>query len=128
MIEPLETPADAAVRETWEETGLVIALTHVVGVLGGPACTVTYDNGDRMAWVATLFGGHPVGGTLRPDGDETVETRYVGRDEWRALPIRPHLPLFLDAAFAPQASAHFEPATWRPPVSDSSPPTPGDPP
>ena len=26
MVEPYETPADAAVRETWEETGLFVAL------------------------------------------------------------------------------------------------------
>ena len=34
MIEPYETPADAAVRETWEETGLFVALTRIVGVFG----------------------------------------------------------------------------------------------
>jgi 8-oxo-dGTP pyrophosphatase MutT (NUDIX family) len=33
-IEPGETPADAAVREAWEETGLLVRLTRLVGVFG----------------------------------------------------------------------------------------------
>ena len=115
MIEPLEIPADAAVREMWEETGLLVELTHIVGVIGGPECTVTYGNGDRMAWVATLFAGRPIGGRLQPDGVETIEARYVARDEWRSLPCRSHLPLFLEAAFDPSHAPHFRPPTWRPP-------------
>ncbi len=35
LIEPGETPADAAVRETWEETGLIVELTGILGVYGG---------------------------------------------------------------------------------------------
>ena len=34
MIEPYETPSDAAVREMWEETALYVQLTHVIGVFG----------------------------------------------------------------------------------------------
>jgi NUDIX domain len=34
-IEPGETPADAAVREAWEETGGLVRLTRLVGVFGG---------------------------------------------------------------------------------------------
>src|SRR4051794_32710585 len=55
MMDPYETPADAAVREMWEETGLHVELTNIVGVFGGPHCTSTYPNGDRLAWVATVF-------------------------------------------------------------------------
>src|SRR5512144_1972777 len=49
MLEPYETPADAAVRETWEETGLLVRLVRIVGVFGGPVCSTTYRNGDRIA-------------------------------------------------------------------------------
>src|SRR4051812_37211449 len=65
MIEPHETPADAAVRETWEETGVLAHLTRVIGVFGGPLCDVTYRNGDQLAWVATLFAARPVRGEPR---------------------------------------------------------------
>ena len=46
-VEPGETPADAAVREAWEETGLIVHLTRLVGVFGGPHYVVHYRNGDR---------------------------------------------------------------------------------
>lgn len=115
MIEPGETPADAAVRETWEETGLVVELTRIVGVFGGDLCTSTYANGDRIAWVSTVFEACPTAGTLRPDNVETLEVRYFGIDELRALARRPHVDLFVDAALKRSAAAVFQPAAWQPP-------------
>src|SRR5438128_211926 len=47
LIEPGEHPADAAVRETWEETGLTVEITGVLGVYGGPDLIVDYPNGDQ---------------------------------------------------------------------------------
>src|SRR5205085_6266984 len=32
LIDPMETPSDGAVRETHEETGLLIEITNVLGV------------------------------------------------------------------------------------------------
>ncbi|MDQ6618579.1 MAG: NUDIX domain-containing protein [Pseudomonadota bacterium] len=114
MVEPHELPAEAAVRETWEETGVLVELTHIIGVFGGPLCGITYGNGDRLSWVATVFGGRPIGGHPRPDGDETLEVRYVARDELRTLPCREHVRMFLDAAFTASDRAYFSPSTWRP--------------
>jgi 8-oxo-dGTP pyrophosphatase MutT (NUDIX family) len=115
MVEPGETPADAAVRETWEETGLAVELTHVAGVFGGPLQSTTYANGDRLAWVATLFGARVTGGTPRHDGVETLECRYVTRDEACTLALKPHMPAMLDAVWRPGQRAHFDPPTWAPP-------------
>ena len=117
MIEPGETPANAAVRETWEETGLIVALTRIIGVFGGELCTSTYSNGDRIAWVSTVFEGRATGGTLRPDHEETLEVRYVGRDEMRKLPRQAHVDQFVDAAWKRSEAAVFQPASWRPPRS-----------
>lgn len=115
MIEPGETPADAAVRETWEETGLAVELVRIVGVFGGDLCTSTYSNGDRIAWVSTVFEGRVSGGTLRPDNVETLEVRYFPIDEMRRLPRRPHVDLFVDAALKRSEAAVFQPASWQPP-------------
>jgi 8-oxo-dGTP pyrophosphatase MutT (NUDIX family) len=115
MVEPFETPADAAVRETWEETGLAVELTHVAGVFGGPLQRATYANGDRIAWVSTLFGARAIGGTPRPDGVETLECRYVTRAEAARLRLKLHMPAVLAAAWRADARAHFDAPTWRPP-------------
>jgi 8-oxo-dGTP pyrophosphatase MutT (NUDIX family) len=116
MIEPYETPSDAAVRETWEETGLHVALTRIIGVFGGELCASRYANGDRIAWVATVFEGERVGGTLKPDGEETLEVRYVARSDVGALPCKPHVRLFLDAGYAAEADAKFQAPSWTPPA------------
>src|SRR5215475_317708 len=72
LIEPGEHPADAAVREAWEETGLVVEITGILGVYGGPELVIDYPNGDRAAYVGTIFRGRVTSGTLRPDGEETL--------------------------------------------------------
>ena len=117
LIEPEETPADAAVREAWEETGLAVELVRIIGVFGGKPCTSTYANGDRMAWVSTVFEAKVVGGTPRHDGEETLEVRFLSVEELRRLPRKPHVDMFVDAALAGDPSAVFQAATWRPPVA-----------
>jgi len=116
MVEPYETPADAAVRETWEETGLFVTLTHVIGVFGGPLCASTYANGDQVAWISTVFGATVAGGDLRPDGEETLEARYVERTEIGLLRCKAHARMFVDAGYASSRIAQFQPSTWRPPL------------
>ena len=115
MIEPYETPSDAAVREMWEETALYVRLTHVIGVFGGQLCSSVYSNGDEIAWVSTVFGARPVRGSLKPDGEETLEARYFERNATRQIRCKPHVQLFLDAAYTRGAAAHFQAPTWEPP-------------
>jgi len=114
MIEPHEVPADAAVREMWEETGLHVELTRVIGVFGGEHCHHTYRNGDRVAWISTTFAARAIGGVLAPDNDETLEVRYVSRDELAALPHKPHVPMMLAASF--EQETYFQRPTWSPPA------------
>ena len=117
MIEPYETPADAAVRETWEETGLVVTLTRIVGVFGGELCSSTYGNGDQVAWVSTVFRGEIVSGTPRPDNEETLEVRYFARPDLDGVKCKPHARLFVDAGYASSPVAQFQAPTWRPPAA-----------
>ena len=115
MIEPYEFPADAALREMWEETGLVVTLDRIVGVFGGPPCSGEYANGDKVSFVSTAFTAKIVGGTPRPDGEETLELRWFARDELDGAPVRPHVRLYLDAAWANEAAPRFQAPTWQPP-------------
>lgn len=115
MVEPYETPANAAVREMWEETGLFVKLTHIIGVFGGPACGGIYANGDQIAWVSTLFRAQRISGNLAPDGEETEEVRYFSRAEIQGVSCRPYVGSFLRAAYQHEQAAYFTPADWSPP-------------
>jgi hypothetical protein len=87
-----------------------------VGVFGGAPCSGVYANGDKVSFVSTVFLATVVGVTLRPDGVETLETRYFARAELRDVAVRAHVMLSLDAVWAGEAGARFQPPTWRPPA------------
>jgi 8-oxo-dGTP pyrophosphatase MutT (NUDIX family) len=114
LIEPGETPADAAVRETWEETGLFVRLTRLVGVFGGADHVVQYRNGDRASYISSVFEAAIAGGEFRPDGMELRELRFVTDDEATALPLASWVPEVLSVVFG-RAPNGFRPATWSPP-------------
>jgi 8-oxo-dGTP pyrophosphatase MutT (NUDIX family) len=115
MIDPLERPADAAVREMWEETGLVVELDRLLGVYGGPEFQVTYPNGDVSAYVMTVFGARVVGGELRPDGEEICDAAWVAPDDPAGRTLAGWVPIVLGALGRDPDRAHFEPPHWRPP-------------
>jgi 8-oxo-dGTP diphosphatase len=82
-IEPGEEPADAVMREVWEETGLRVLPLRISGVYGGETGYVTYPNADQVMIIAITFVCSVVGGEARTDDDETLELRYFPVD---ALP------------------------------------------
>ena len=114
IVEPGELPADAAVRETWEESGVLVELTQLAGVFGGEHCANTYRNGDRIAFVATVFDARVVSGTPRADGSETGDARFFSAGEIAGLAIRPGTRLFLKAGAPSRGRAFFAPSTWLP--------------
>ena len=115
IIEPDENPADAVVREAWEETGLLVLPRRVMAVWGGPDFVVRYPNGDEAQYVILAFDCEIVGGELRADDEETVEARFWSHEDAAALPLSPWLPPVLAAHYAADAPA-FSPPTWRPPA------------
>jgi len=80
-VEPGESPEDCARREAEEEAGVTVRLGGVLAVLGGPEYLIEYPNGDRTAYVSTVFDATVSGGEPRPDGDETSEVRWWPADE-----------------------------------------------
>jgi 8-oxo-dGTP pyrophosphatase MutT (NUDIX family) len=80
-VEPGESPAQAAMREALEETGLRVRPVRLAGVVGGETCRVRYGNGDQVEYVVTVFECEVVGGELLPESDETRGFAYVGVDE-----------------------------------------------
>ncbi len=81
-IEPNETPASAVVREMWEETGLWVTPTCLIGMYSGPEFEVTYANGDPVIYVMSVFECQIIGGHLSPDHMETLEIGFFVEHGW----------------------------------------------
>jgi 8-oxo-dGTP pyrophosphatase MutT (NUDIX family) len=79
MVEPGEEPADAVVREVFEETGVHVVPERLVGVYDGPS--VTYMNGDRVQYVTIVFRCRPIGGSPHVHDDENTDVRYFPAGE-----------------------------------------------
>jgi 8-oxo-dGTP diphosphatase len=114
-IELNESPADATVREIWEETGLVVEPSRVIGVYGGPEFEVTYRNGDRVTYVMTVFECRVLSGQARADGIETVQTRYFSEAELALAATSGWLRVILPDVFRKPDAACFQPSRWKPP-------------
>lgn len=78
MIDPGEQPADAALREIFEETGVVAEIERLAGVAMHAA---HYPNGDRCEYLAVWFRCRAVGGEARADGEESLEVGWFAPDE-----------------------------------------------
>ncbi len=114
FIEPDERPADAVVRETWEETGLVVSADRIVGVYGGPEFVVRYPGGDEAQYVITGFQCTRTGGALRSNSDETSDARFWSESDATRLTLAGWLRSVLREVFANGAEAAFHPASWAP--------------
>ena len=114
-MEPGESPSDSAVREMWEETGLHVELTRLLGVYGGPEFHTRYANGDLVTFALMVFEGRPIGGELRADGDETLEARYFAEGEIDSLEAQPWVSKVLHQSFTQRDTPNFAQPTWSPP-------------
>jgi 8-oxo-dGTP pyrophosphatase MutT (NUDIX family) len=84
ILEPGEEPADGAVREIFEETG-VIAVPEALSAVTvfGP---ITYPNGDVVQYLEVLFLCRAVGGSARVNDSESVEVSWHALDTLAGLP------------------------------------------
>lgn len=115
-IDPGETPADAAGREMWEETGLLVEPVRIQGVYGGPAYCTTYPNGDQLASVDTVFECRITGGSLTADQEEVQELRYFAPAELRALALPAWVEIVLADLFSDPTHTCFQAPVWVPPA------------
>src|SRR4029450_5425169 len=99
-VDPDERPADAVVRETWEETGLVVSPRRLLAIYGGPEFVVHYANGDEAQYVIAAFSCQVIGGSLRPESEETVDARYFTEREAAELPLSAWLRATLHSIYA----------------------------
>ena len=103
-IDPGESPAKAVVREVFEETGLIVRPTRIVGILGGaPETRITYENGDVVESTTVIFDCEIVAGEFEPVDDETATLKYVRAGELPDLMTKAPPEIY-----DPKTSAYFE--------------------
>ncbi|MGY4983463.1 NUDIX hydrolase [Streptomyces sp. 900105755] len=103
IIDPGEQPADAAVREVLEETGVEavperLAMVHVTD-------PVVYDNGDQAQYLDLVFRLSSRAGDPHPADSETTATRWFPLDD--LPPMTDDMIARIAAAAADKPAARF---------------------
>ncbi|GAA1248773.1 NUDIX domain-containing protein [Kitasatospora nipponensis] len=81
IVDPAEHPADTAVRECFEEAGVVAVPELLTSVTLSPE--ITYPNGDQVRYLELTFRCRAVGGEARVNDDESLAVGWFAPD---ALP------------------------------------------
>jgi 8-oxo-dGTP pyrophosphatase MutT (NUDIX family) len=78
-----ESVAEAAMRETREESGIDCQITGLVGIYSDPRHVILYtSDGEVRQEFSILLTARPTGGQPTPSS-ETSDVRWVGADELR---------------------------------------------
>lgn len=77
--DPGEQPAQAAVREILEETGVSAVVERVLSVFSNEP--IVYPNGDQAQYVDIVLQCRAVGGQARVNDDESLDVRWFAPDE-----------------------------------------------
>jgi 8-oxo-dGTP pyrophosphatase MutT (NUDIX family) len=117
-VDPHEQPADAAVRECFEETGLLVELRGVIGVFGGPEFLVRYPNGDVTYYITTAFRAVIIGGSRDPRDGELAELCYFSQSECENLNLSPASVIIAKTTFINSTTTFFHPAASHRPARD----------
>ncbi|MFA9560491.1 NUDIX domain-containing protein [Evansella sp. AB-rgal1] len=94
-IELGEAPAEAVVREVWEETGLYVVPEKLLGVFGGKDFRYQYPNGHKVEYNVFMFECVIQSGELNPIDNETAELQYFNPSNMPGLALPYPKDLFL---------------------------------
>ncbi|MFC5203329.1 MULTISPECIES: NUDIX hydrolase [Streptomyces] len=94
-----EAVADAAVRETKEETGFDVEVTGLVGLYTNPGHVMAYDDGEVRQQFSICFTARITGGALRTSS-ESKEVAFVDPSKLDELNIHPSMRMRIDHGLA----------------------------
>ena len=95
-----ETAVDAVVRETWEEAGIHVQVTGLVGLFSDPAHVIRAPSGETRQQFAIVFRGRSRGGVPRGDLHETSDAEWVPSAELPGRDIEPPVRAWIAHALA----------------------------
>jgi len=81
-----ETPSECAIRETREETGVLVEVTGLLGVFSDPGHIIAYGDGEIRQEYEVMLLARPVTGTPSVN-EEASDVRWVTPTELRGLDI-----------------------------------------
>ncbi|MBI2334003.1 MAG: NUDIX domain-containing protein [Chloroflexi bacterium] len=85
-MESGESAAEACEREVWEETGLKVQATRLLGVYSNPDQLVIYKDGNKAFFVVLNFEVEILEGELGLS-NETTAFGYFSLDEMESMPM-----------------------------------------
>lgn len=101
-----ESAVDAAVRETWEETGFNIEVTGLVGLYTNPAHVMAYDDGEVRQQFSICFTARITGGALRTSS-ESKEVAFVHPHKLNELNIHPSMRMRIDHGLSDRSTPYL---------------------
>ncbi|MEV6784631.1 NUDIX domain-containing protein [Streptomyces sp. NPDC051098] len=101
-----ESVADAAVRETKEETGFDVEVTGLVGLYTNPAHVMAYDDGEVRQQFSICFTAKILGGELRTS-IESREVAFVRPDRLDELNIHPSMRMRIDRGLSGEVEPYI---------------------
>jgi 8-oxo-dGTP diphosphatase len=121
ILEPGESPAQCARRETLEETGWAVRPIRLAAVLSSPRHAVLYPNGDRVQQITFFFECAIDGGSSRPDGKESSALAFFSPENppstlpWYRLALEERNrrdPFFDPPEYASRPAGSPDSSTW----------------
>jgi 8-oxo-dGTP diphosphatase len=107
-VDPGESAAGAAVRETAEESGITVEVTGLVGIYTDPGNVIADPRAGLVRQpFAVCFHARPLSGSPGGDQVETSDARWFALSDIPALPIRPAMRLRIGHALTPGRSCHI---------------------
>jgi 8-oxo-dGTP pyrophosphatase MutT (NUDIX family) len=85
-MESGESTAEACEREVWEETGLKVRATRLIGVYSNPDQLVIYADGNKAFFVVMSFEAEIIEGELGLS-NETIAFGYYSLQEMESMPM-----------------------------------------
>jgi ADP-ribose pyrophosphatase YjhB (NUDIX family) len=102
-----ESLPEAAVRETFEETGVRVEVTGLVGIYTDPRHIILYTSNDEARQeFSIVFTARPVGGEPTPSA-ESREVRWVAPDAIRDLAMDRSMRLRIDRYLAGEGKPYL---------------------